>query len=89
MALKRAEFDALEAKLRLECRNTKDRICWFIHEGKKVLFTKRSHAKGDLPAPDKIRQQLSVNETQFRGLISCSFSLEDYIAHLKERGKIA
>jgi hypothetical protein len=88
VGLKRSDFDSIEKKLQLDCRNANDRLCWFIHEGKRVVFTRRSHAKGDLPASDQIRQQLRVNEVQLRGLVDCSFSRNDYVSHLKQRGVI-
>jgi hypothetical protein len=59
-----------------------------VYEGKRVVFTRRSHGGGELPASHEIRQQLLVNDEQFRGLIDCSFSLADYVAHLKQRKKI-
>lgn len=85
MTLKAHEFDRIQKKLNLQTRNTGDKIAWFYHEGKKILRTKRSHGRGDLPAAHMIRQQLKVNEDQFRGLIDCSVELKDYIEIL--RGK--
>jgi hypothetical protein len=88
MTLTRAEFDRIERKLRLESRNAKDRICFFVYGGKRVLFTKRSHARGELPTADMIRQQLKLSDSQFRGLINCPFDYDDYVAHLRSRAII-
>ena len=88
LGIKRKEFDRIEKKLGLAGRNTTDRIVWFEHEGRRVTFTGRSHGSGDLPAPHNIRQQLCVDDVQLRGLIDCSFSRDDYIDNLRQRGKI-
>lgn len=85
MTLKAHEFDRIAKKLELKTRNTGHRVAWFYYGGKAILRTKRSHGRGDLPAAHMIRQQLKVNEQQFRGLIDCSVKLEDYIAILKEK----
>jgi len=78
------EFTKLENKLKLKTRNSGDRLAWFEHDGKSVLFTKRSHGNKE-PPENLIRQQLKVNETQFAGLISCSVTRDQYIEIL--RGK--
>ena len=88
MGLKRNEFDRIEKKLELKGRNARDRFVWFSYEGRRVTFTRRSHGSGDLPAAHNIRQQLCVDDVQFRGLIDCSFSRDDYIENLRQRGKI-
>jgi hypothetical protein len=82
------EFTCLEDKLKLKTRNSGDRLAWFEHKGKIIVRTKRSHGNKDLPE-HLIRQQLKVNEKQFAGLISCSVSLEDYIAILTDKGIIS
>ena len=88
MTLKRHEFNRIEKKLELQCRNSFDRIAWFCHEGKKILKTRRSHQKGDLPAAHKIRNQLKLNESQFKDLISCELSKDGYIEILIGAGYI-
>ena len=55
------------------------------YEGKPVLGTKRSRGRGDSPAAHMIRQQLQVNERQFRGRMDCTVEAEDYIAISKEK----
>lgn len=81
------EFTKLENKLELKTRNSGDRLAWFIHDGKAVTFTKRSHGNKDLPA-NLIRQQLRVNEGQFAGLISCQVTRDQYIEILKSKNII-
>jgi hypothetical protein len=81
------EFTRLENKLDLKIRNAGDRLAWFIHDGKAVTFTKRSHGNKDLPE-NLIRQQLKVNESQFAGLISCHVSRDQYVDILKSKNII-
>jgi hypothetical protein len=81
------EFSKLESKLQLKTRNSGDRLAWFEHDGKVITRTKRSHGNKDLPV-NLIRQQLKVNENQFSGLLSCSFSREDYVQTLIDKGLI-
>lgn len=78
------EFTKLENKLGLKTRNSGDRLAWFEHDGKAVVFTKRSHGNKE-PPENLIRQQLKLNETQFSGLISCSVSRSDYIEILRSK----
>lgn len=78
------EFTKLENKLGLKTRNSGDRLAWFEHYGKAVVFTKRSHGNKE-PPENLIRQQLKLNETQFSGLISCSVSRSDYIEILRSK----
>ena len=81
------EFERIVNKLGLRVRNSGDRLAWFVHDGKTVLQTKRSHGNKDLPA-HLIRQQLKLNENQFSGLIDCSVSRDDYVEILITKGLI-
>ena len=83
--LKRAQFDSLEKKLKLKHRNSYDRLCWIEDNGERLAFTRRSHGSGDLPAANQIRQGLKLNEDQFRELLACSMSRDEYIKHLREK----
>ena len=49
----------------------------------------RPAGKGKYVPADKIRCQLKVNEEQFRGLIDCDVSKDDYIKILTEKGVIS
>jgi hypothetical protein len=82
------EFTRLENKLKLKTRNSGDRLAWFEHDGKAVVFTKRSHGNKE-PPENLIRQQLKVNEIQFSGLLSCSVSREMYVEILRGKKIIA
>jgi len=90
MQIKKAEVARIFEKLRLDVRSTKHRYGWFIFEGKKVLRVHYSHGKGDVPGrvTDKIRSQLKLTRKDFRELIECPMSFEDYIAVLKRKGYI-
>ncbi len=90
MQIKKAEVARIFEKLRLDVRSTKHRYGWFIFEGKKVLRVHYSHGKGDIPGrvTDKIRSQLKLTQKDFRKLIDCPMSFEDYIAVLKRKGYI-
>jgi hypothetical protein len=78
------EFTKLENKLQLKTRNSGDRLAWFEHNGKSVVFTKRSHGNKE-PPENLIRQQLKVNETQFAGLLSCSVTRDQYVEILRSK----
>lgn len=84
--MKAHEFDRIVSKFNLRTRDSGDRLAWLEYEGRVILRTKCSHGSGDLPMQHSIRQQLKLNEAQLRGAIDCSFSLEDYIVHLRQRG---
>ncbi|OGF54495.1 MAG: hypothetical protein A2Z21_07245 [Candidatus Fraserbacteria bacterium RBG_16_55_9] len=90
MTIKAREFDTVVAKFGLETRDAKDRLAWLEHEGQIVVRTKRSYTSSgeDLPYQDQIRQQLKLNEDQLREAIRCTFTRDDYIAHLKSKGVI-
>ena len=90
MQLKKAEIGKLFDKLKLDVRSTKHRYGWFTFEGKKILTVHYSHGKGSVPGrvSDKIRSQLKLSQKDFRGLIDCPLTLEDYISILKQKGLI-
>lgn len=88
MDAKAREIDQIIRKLGMETRNSNDMHAWLVHEGVTVVRTKRSFGRGKFVPADKIRGQLKVNEEQFRGLIQCPFSKEDYINLLINKGII-
>jgi len=71
----------------MQIRDTKHRIAWFIYNGRKILRTQRSHGRGELKGriPDLIRQQLKLNEEQFRELVACPLGKEEYIQILRQK----
>jgi hypothetical protein len=84
------EFDIITGKLKMTARGGKHRYVWFEHEGKKILWTERSHGRGDIGRVEHvIRRQLRVNSTQMRDLANCPMTRDAYVAHLKAIGAIA
>jgi len=79
------EIDRIFRKLEMETRNSYDLLAFFVHNGVRILKTRRSHGKGKFVPANKIRQQLKVNEEQFAGLISCDVSKQDYIKILTQK----
>jgi hypothetical protein len=90
MSLKVADVDRVHRKLDMEIREGRDRLAFFVYDGKRVISTRRSHGRGDIAGRigDFIRQQMKVSETQFRGLVDCTVSRDDYIRILREKGVI-
>jgi hypothetical protein len=77
-------------KLEMIQRNGNDRLAYFIVDGRPITFSKVPHKQGDLKGllPHFIRQELKLNEKQFRDLISCPLKRTDYITILKNKGLI-
>jgi len=90
MQIKKVEIKKIFQKLNLQVRSTKHRYGWFIFEGKKILRVDLSHGKGNIPGrvSDKIRSQLKLSQKDFKELINCPLSLEEYEAILKNKGII-
>ena len=87
MTIKASDFEHIVKKLQLRTRNRGDRLVWFEHEGKIVTRTRRSHIKGrDLPFQHSIRQQLKLNEDEFRRAVSCHLTRDEYLRILKNKG---
>jgi len=86
MTIKAHEFDRLAAKLNLKTRDSRDLLAWFEYDGKIITRTRRSKGSGDLPMQHSIRQQLKLNEKQFREVIGCTLSCQDYIEILRAKG---
>lgn len=85
MDAKAKEIDKIINKLGMQTRNTNDLHAWLEHDGVTVIKTRRSFGNSKYVPADKIRGQLKVNEEQFRGLISCSVTKDDYIKILVEK----
>lgn len=90
MQIKKSEIGKVFKKLKLDVRSTKHRYGWFIFEGRKILRVHYSHGRGSIPGrvSDKIRSQLKLTQKDFRDLIDCPLSLEDYEKILKEKSLI-
>ena len=90
MSLHTDDVDAAWRKLHMVIGNTNDRIARFYYSGKLILTTKRSFGKGTIEGPVRhlIRQQLRLNEDDFRALITCPLTRQDYIEILRKKGLI-
>ena len=89
MPLTVKEFDTIIGKLRMVARDSKHRYVWLEYEGKKILWTERSHGRGDIGNVEHaIRRQLKVNSAQMRDLANCPMTRDAYIDHLKLIGAI-
>ena len=90
MQIKKTEMGKVFKKLKLEVRSTTHRYGWFTFEGAKILSVHFSHGKGDIPGrvSDKIRSQLRLSQKDFKELIACPLSREDYVRILKTKGLI-
>jgi hypothetical protein len=80
------DFDRVVNKLGMKGRANDHRFVFLEHEGKQVVYTLRSHGRGDLGSTEfAIRKQLHVTQDQLRNLAACPMSRDEYIAHLKEK----
>ena len=86
MTVKAREFDRLVEKLGLKVRDSRDVLAWFEYDGKIITRTRRSKGSGDLPMQHSIRQQLKLNENEFRQAIGCTLTLEGYVDILRRKG---
>ena len=83
---------ALQAfdKLGLEIRKGRDTLAFFRWEGQVIVWTKVPHKRGELKGklPYLVRQQLRLNESQFRELIAWPMGRKEYIEVLRGKGLI-
>jgi hypothetical protein len=88
MSVKGRDIDTVFNKLDLTVEETHHRIAWFVHDGRRILKTRRSQGKGDIPmfVYHKIRSQLKVNENQMSGLVRCTVNKDDYVQILRDKG---
>ena len=90
MSWKAVDVERIHRKLRMEQREGRDRLAWFVYKGRPIVYTRLSHQRGDVAGRIMhfIRQQLRVNERQLAGLRDCSVTLEDYVEILRDKGLI-
>lgn len=90
MQLKKREVLHIFDKLELQIRSTHHVIGWFVYGGKKILKTRVSFGRGDIPrnVAHKLRGQLKLNVSDFLALKECPLDREGYIAILKAKGLI-
>ena len=88
--MKKNEMEKIFRKLSLQIRSTGHNYGWLVINGKKILRVHYSHGKGDIPEKitNKIRGQLKLSQKDFRELIKCPLTIEEYINILKQKGFI-
>jgi hypothetical protein len=86
MPLNAREFDVVVRKLEMKGRSNDHKFVYLEHDGKQVVYTLRSHGRGDLGRAEfAIRKQLHVSQEQLRQLAACPMSRDEYIVHLKNK----
>lgn len=89
MPLTSQGFDRVVGKLKMTSRDNRHRFLWLEHEGRKILWTERSHGRGEVGRVEfAIRRQLRVNSDQMKRLADCSLTRDAYIEHLRNIGVI-
>ncbi len=75
-------------KLGMEIREGQDTLAFFRWRDKLILWTRVPHKSGELKGqlPHFVRQQLKLNESQFRDLIACPLGREEFLGILKQKG---
>ena len=89
MNLSSRDCDRMWEKLRFEIdREKPDITANLIIDGKVVIHTRRSHGGGPIPGriPHFIRQQMKLNENQFRDAVNCPLTATGYIEILRAKG---
>ncbi len=85
MTIRAREFDRIINKFEFTTRRSGDLLAWLEVDGVKVVRTRRSFKRGDLPMQHSIRQQLKLNEDQLRQAIDCTLNRDDYIDILRDK----
>ena len=88
MTLTDVEFDRVIEKFGFTTREGRDRLAWLIVDGKTVVYTKRSHQRGELPRAHQIRQQLHLTPSELTRAKRCTLDREGYLNILRTRGKL-
>lgn len=67
-----------------------DRWAYLFVAGRRVIATRRSRGSGKVGGkiPHLIRQQMKLDEHQFRDLVNCPLTREGYLEILKNKGLI-
>lgn len=88
--MKKSDADRIFLKLGLKIRSTSHCYGWLVVNNRKILRVHYSHGKGDIPekVTQKIRGQLKLTTHDFRALIDCSLTLEDYLEILKSKNLV-
>ena len=89
--LKTKELERIFKKLDVETRTCSHHVRGFVVvDGKDVLPIHYSNGKSGLHGPNlhKFRKALNLDLEQFFGLVTCTFSRDDFIDVLREKGII-
>ena len=84
--MKKKDIERIFTKLDLKVRATGHNYGWLVVNGKKILRVHYSHGR-DIPdnVVNKIRGQLKLSTKDFKNLIKCPLTYQDYIAILKQK----
>ena len=88
--LKKKEMERVFQKLEIHVTENNHHVRGFIClDGKKVIPVYYSHGRGEIPGriPEKIRKLFRLEPDEFRLLINCPMSKEEYYSILKNRIK--
>jgi len=90
MQLKKRDALRIFDKLEMQIRSTHHVIGWFVYDGRKILKTRVSFGKGDVPKKvvHKMRGQMKLSVSDFVALKDCPLDREGYIAILRAKGLI-
>lgn len=74
----------------MEIREGRDTLAFFYCGPRLVLWAKVPHKRGELTGklPYYIRQQLRLDEEQFRQLVRCTLRRAEYVRILRGKGLI-
>ncbi len=77
-------------KLEMEVREGRDTLAFLRWQGRTILWTKVPYKRGDIKGklPHFIRQQLHLNEHQFRAVIRCDIWRDEYLEILRSKGSL-
>ena len=89
MSLKSGELDRAWQKLGFQTfENKRDVTAQLWIDGKMIIYTRRSHGSGKLDGqiPNFIRQQMKLDEGQFKSAIDCPLKRDAYLEILRNKG---
>ena len=86
--MKVRDFTAIERKLGMQTKESKDHHAWFVYDGVTVARTKRSHGDNKFIPEHLIRKQLHLDQAQFAELQSCTVDYDGYVKILVDKGII-
>jgi len=78
-------------KLKMKIKEGNDTLAYFYYKGELVVRSRVPHRRGELKGnlPHYVRQQLKLNEDQFRDICRCTKEYEDYLEILTQKDLIS